>query len=252
MHTSSWKWLNLVAIIAVIAINGLANIIPFNGVTTGDVSAMYPVLLTPATYAFTIWILIYTLLVGFACYQLLPRSETTVRAIGPLFVLSCLFNITWIVLWHYLYDQVWLSLIAMFGLFISLVFIYRSVRNHRYPTTGQKWLVQLPFSIYFGWITVATIVNIDVALYAIGWNHFGWSDQAWTLALLAIGTFLAWVIGGPNRDAAFVLVFVWAYVAIAWNNKDSAAIFYSALGFSTLLALLAVALPFRPRKRSVD
>ncbi|MCG7408646.1 tryptophan-rich sensory protein [Paenibacillus sp. ACRRX] len=245
---SAWKWMNLLTIVAVIAINALANLIPFNGKTTGEISAMFPVLITPAPFTFSIWGLIYVLLIGFAIYQILPGSSSTASQIGPLFVLSNLFNIAWLLLWHYAYHQVWLSLIAMAGLFVSLIFIYANVRRNELSTKGGRWFVRLPFSIYLAWICVAMIVNTAVVLYDREWNGMGLSQEVWTVIGLAVGALLAWLVGGPNRDSTFVLVFVWAYVGIAVANHSNVGIFYTALGLGTLLALFAITLPFRSKR----
>ncbi|WP_028544757.1 tryptophan-rich sensory protein [Paenibacillus taiwanensis] len=244
----TWKWLNLLTVVAVIAINALANIIPFNGKTTGEISAMFPVLITPAPYTFSIWGLIYVLLVGFAIYQVLPSHFQIVRQIGPLFVLSNLFNVAWLLLWHYAYQQVWLSLIAMIGLLVSLIFIYTNVRRNELSSKGERWFVRLPFSIYLAWIFVASIVNTAVVLYDREWNGMGLGQEVWTVIGLALGALLAWLIGGPNRDSAFVLVFVWAYIGIAVANQSHVGIFYTALGLSALLALFAITLPFRSKR----
>ncbi|MCE5168560.1 tryptophan-rich sensory protein [Paenibacillus profundus] len=250
MRTFNYKWLNILAFAAVLAVNTLAETVPLGGKTTGEISAMFPVLFTPASYTFSMWILIYLLLAGFVVHQALPGKDDvtpTIRSIGPLFVFSCLFNIGWILLWHYLYTQVWVSLIAMIGLLTSLILIYNNLRKAGTFTTVERWLVRLPFSIYLGWISVATIINAAVVLYDTQWNGFSFREEAWTVLMLAVGALLAWVVGGPNRDPAFVLVFVWAYIGIAIKQQDIATVAYTAYGLAALLTLLAVSLTFSRR-----
>ncbi|MGZ9585514.1 tryptophan-rich sensory protein [Paenibacillus marinisediminis] len=244
----SLKWWNLFSLIAVIIINGLAELIPLNGYTTGQISAMFPVLITPAPYTFTIWGLIYVLLLVFIIYQLQPKHHQIALRLGPLFVLSCFFNISWIVLWHYLYSQVWLSLIAMLGLLTSLVFIHMNLRGFKAPSKGQQWLVRLPFTIYLGWVSVATIINVSVVLYELNWSGWGLDSEVWTVIILVSGTFLAWLVGVPYRTPVFMLVYVWAYIGIAVANKSHLPILYSAIGLAALLGLLAITVPFRPKR----
>lgn len=247
MSVRQLKWSNLVALLVTIAVNGLAERLPFNGMTTGEISAMFPVRITPAPYTFSIWGLIYLLLLIYAVYQLSSRRHRLVERIGYLFLLSCLFNVGWVLLWHYLYTQVWLSLIAMIGLLLSLIFIFHNIRKETRPSKSEKWLARLPFNIYLGWISVATIVNVSVVLYDWNWNGFGLSDIAWTVIMLCVGSILAWLVGVPYRTPVYMLVFVWAYVGIAVANQDMNTIFYTALGLAALLALLAITVPFRPR-----
>lgn len=247
MSVKLLKWGNLIALLVTIVINGLAEWLPFNGITTGEISAKFPVKITPAPYTFSIWGLIYLLLLLFAIYQLSPRRQSLVERIGYLFMISCLFNVGWILLWHYLYSQVWLSLIAMIGLLLSLIFIFHNIRIERNPSKSEQWLARLPFNVYLGWISVATIVNVSVVLYDLEWNGFGLSDVTWTVIMLCVGSILAWLVGVPYRTPVFMLVFVWAYVGIAVANRDINLIFYTALGLAALLALLAITVPFRPR-----
>ncbi|SMG50497.1 tryptophan-rich sensory protein [Paenibacillus aquistagni] len=252
MYHSFWRIINLIAVIATIAVNALANIIPFNGKTTGEISAMFPVLITPAPYTFSIWGLIYVLLIVFAIYLALPKQQDKVKLVGPLFLISCLFNMLWIVLWHYLYTQVWLSLLAMLGLLLSLILIYKRVVSIPRPSAADELCVQLPFRIYLGWVSVATIVNVSVVLYAVNWNGFGLSAELWTILILAVGTLLAWIVGGVYRDYAYVLVFVWAYIGIAVKEGQEPTVFYTALSLAALMFVYAVSIAFRPRSRTIS
>lgn len=241
---SRYRWWNILALAAMIAVNALAEFVPLNGKTTGGISDMFPTLITPAGYAFGIWMLIYGLLIGYAVYQARTanQSKPVLQAIGPLFIISCLFNIAWILLWHYMYDRIWLSLLAMAGLFLSLLFLYARTRRQGSLPAAERLLVRLPFSIYFGWVSTALLVNTAVVLTNAGWDGFGRGDETWALLLLAAGALFAWVVGGPNRDPLFVLVFVWAYAAIAVKQQSAPSIFYTSIGLALLLALLALSL----------
>ncbi|MEK3881761.1 tryptophan-rich sensory protein [Paenibacillus sp. PL2-23] len=214
-----YRILNTLGLALVLVMNGLANSLPLNGQTTGELSAKYPVMITPAPYAFSIWLLIYALLTLFVIYQWLPSqwNNPVIRAVNPWFVISCLLNASWIVLWHYEYIAA--SVFVMFALLLTLIAIYLGVRNPSLqPSARDKLLVRLPFSIYLGWISVASIVNVAVALYDAGWQGFGLSETTWTLIMIGFAIALAMHMAIKYRDVAFVLTILWALIAIAVAN----------------------------------
>ncbi|CAM4185613.1 hypothetical protein FHS16_000119 [Paenibacillus endophyticus] len=238
---NSFRWLNTIGLAAVLIVNGLAQWLPINDKTTGELSAKYPVLFTPAPYAFSIWSVIYLLLIGFVAYQLIPKGANSqiVQRIGPWFLISCLLNVAWILVWHY--EKLGSSVFVMLALLLSLVSIYTAVRKGKQaPTWGERYLIRLPFSIYLGWISTATIVNITVALSATDWNGFGLSDVIWTIILLVIATLLAVTIGFAYLDPAFILVFIWSFIAIAVKGGQQADVTLAAFILAALLAATAV------------
>lgn len=245
-----YKWWNLLFFLGVIAVNVLSVTLPLGGHTTKEISDKYYTYLTPAGYAFSIWSLIYLLLAGFIIYQF--RNETgsrdAVKDISFWFILSCIFNMSWLILWHYLYIE--LSLAAMVLLLISIIVIYRRTRQITNPTSGEKWLIKLPFSIYLGWISVATIVNVSVTLEKNHWNGFGLSDITWAVIMLCVGAALAVIVSYPYRDSIYPLVFVWAFIAIALEHKEVNAVFTTGLITAGLLLLYSIWLVLTPRRRS--
>ncbi|QUL55482.1 tryptophan-rich sensory protein [Paenibacillus tritici] len=247
-RTNPYKWGNLLLFLGVIAVNTLSVTLPLGGNSTGEISDRYHTDLTPAGYAFSIWSLIYLLLAGFIIYQF--RSDTggrdSVQRIGIWFMLSCIFNMGWLLLWHYLYIE--LSLVVMLLLLISLIVIYRRTRSIADPTTGETWLVKLPFSIYLGWISVATIVNVSVVLVKNNWDGFGLSASLWAVIMLCVGTVLAVLVSYPYRDSIYPLVFVWAYIAIALEHQDTESIFFTGLIAAGLLLLYSIWLLLTPRR----
>ncbi|MNC43130.1 hypothetical protein D3C75_919780 [compost metagenome] len=131
---------------------------------------------------------------------------------------------------------------------VTLVVIYRKTSSPADPTSGEKWLVKLPFSIYLGWISVATIVNISVVLEKNHWDGFGLSDPAWAVIILSIGTLLAVVVSFPFRDSIYPLVFMWAYIAIALEHNDTNSVFITGLVTACLLLLYSIWLLLTPRR----
>lgn len=206
---------NIIGYIFVVLINFLANYLPINGKRTGEISDSLPVLFTPAGYVFSIWILIYVLL-GIWVLRQIPKSrrnEPVYKVSFPWFLLTCLFNGSWILVWHY--ELFTLSVIVMIALLLSLIILYTKIKSIE-PT----WLDSAPFSIYLGWISVATITNIAIVLTDIGWNGFGLSDPVWTIIMMFVAAILAITFRIRNHDWLYPLVFVWSFIGIAVKNSD--------------------------------
>lgn len=237
----AWKALNTIAFALVIVMNALAVLLPLGGKTTKELSGQYPLLLTPPGYVFSIWSLIYLLLAGFIVYQWTPQgsSRSSVRSIGFWLVLNGLANSAWIVAWHY--EHVGLSVLIMLILLASLIVLYaKTQRPSSSAAAGEQLLVQLPFSIYMGWISVATIVNVSAWLYSLDWDGFGWGDQAWALIGLAAAALLGLTVGWFFRDPYYELVLVWAFIGIAGKDAQPAAVSTAAWVLAALLAAWAV------------
>lgn len=206
-------FLNLIATLLVVAVNALANILPLNGQTTGEISNRLDVLFTPAGYVFGFWGLIYVLLFIWTIRQF-PASRRNLpvyQKSTPLYVLSSILNIAWILLWHY--EFFLLTVFVMIGLLLTLIKLYQLIKNEEH----SFWDL-LPFSVYLGWISVATIANISYYLKYIDWNGFGLSDVAWTLIMLVIATLLAVYFQYKNKDRIYPLVVIWAFIGIGVKN----------------------------------
>ncbi len=208
-------YINIGALVVVLVVNFLSNAIPFNGLTQGDLSVLYPVLITPAPYVFSIWGLIYLGLIAFVVYQALPqfRENPAVKAVGILLAVSCVFNVLWLFLWHYLH--VGWSFIVILLFLATLVAIYLRLG----AVTAEKniydrVLVKFPFSLYLGWLSAATIVNFNVWLYSIGWLGTGTGAVFFTMLMVIIAALLAVAVFYLRQDYIFAAVFVWALVGI--------------------------------------
>ncbi|MBY6035842.1 tryptophan-rich sensory protein [Fictibacillus nanhaiensis] len=236
-------YLNILSLAAVIFVNYLANALPLNGNTTGELSAKYNVLITPAGYAFSIWGLIYTMLVIWVIYQASPRHihNPMFQKLGYWFVVNCMLNIIWIFVWHY--EKLYLSLIVMIGLLISLIVIYTKLQGKDL----HPWFVRIPFSIYLGWVSVATIVNTAVVLNYSGWDGFGLSSETWTFIMLIVAVIISLLFTVKNDDLAYPLVFVWALVGIGIRHMNSMDILANT-SFS-LAAFLLLFIIWRGSKR---
>lgn len=233
---------NFIALLGVLAVNFLAEAIPLNDLTSAQIANRYPdILYFPANYAFSIWSVIYTFLIAFGIYQALPaqRDNPALHRIGWLFVASCVFNAAWLISFHYF--QFALSMIMMIALLITLIAIYLRLRIGAEPVSrATKWLVHVPFSLYLGWITAATITNAAYVLTDAEWGGFGIEAQTWALIMLAITGILAGYIVYTRRDIAYGLVIVWAVTSIAVRHADVAIVNAAAIIVSIVVALLVV------------
>jgi hypothetical protein len=228
-------------VLATIAINALANIIPFNGQTTGEISDRFQVYFVPAGYVFAIWGLIYLGLVAFGVYQALSaqRENPRLRSIGWLFVLSCVANIAWIFFWHY--EIFPLTLVVMLTLLLLLIVIYLRLDIGRTQVSAaEKWCVRVPFSIYLGWITVATIANVTDLLKYLNWSGWGISPEVWAVIMLIAGTIITALVILTRGDIAYGLVIVWAFIGIAVKQAATPLIANTAWVMTALVALLLV------------
>lgn len=208
-----------------ITFNALSVLLPLNGITPGEVSDSYPNLFAPAGITFSIWSLIYLLLAAHTLYQLglfrgkeRTSNDELLHKAGIVFAISSLANAAWIFSWHY--RLIPLSMILMLVLLLCLIAL-EAMTHAQSLSVREKLLIRLPFSVYFGWITVATIANVTVLLVSVGWNRFGLSEAAWTILVLAAGawigisTLLRW------HDMAYGLVLIWAYLGILIKHLSS-------------------------------
>ena len=230
-----------IAIIAAFLINLWANLAPPNGVTIGELSntVFSEVLIIPANYAFAIWGLIYLALIGLAIYQALPsqRHNIHVEKIGYLLVVSSVAQIAWIFLFGY--QRITLSLIAMLIVWLPLLIIYlRLGIAYRAVSRQIRWFIHYPISIYLAWISVATIINFAVTLYKLNWGGWGLNATTWTMIMLAIATMIAIAANLLRNDTAFVLVILWALVAIAARHGDKLLVISTAGGLAIILLIL--------------
>ena len=233
----------IIATIATIVVNGLANALPINGKGTGEISDTFDVFFVPAGYVFSIWGVIYLLLIAFTIFQALPaqRNDPVLNTVGWVYVLSCIANIVWIFLWHY--ERFPLTLVAMLTLLACLISSYLLLGVGRTEiSAGYRWLVHLPFSVYLGWITVATVANVTDVLDYAGWGGWGISPEVWAVIMLVVATALTAAMLFTRRDAAYALVIIWALVGIAIKQAESRPVSLAAWVLTALIGILLLAM----------
>lgn len=233
-----------VTYIAMIVVNALANIIPINGNTTGDVSNSYPNLFAPAALTFSIWGVIYFLLAGYIFYQFGffqkdkgKNNKELITKINPFFIKTSVANIFWIFSWHYHF--IGLSLFFMLVILFYLIKIGNILRVKKF-SQKESFFIRAPFSVYFGWITVATIANVTTFLVSSKWNGFGLSNQTWMIIILLVGAAIGILRTLKDRNIFYGLVLLWAYFGI-WIKHTSTSYFngqYPAIINTVLICLV--------------
>ena len=245
-----WGVVDWVFLLCMLTVNYLSNALPLGGRTTGEISEGFHALFVPAGYAFSIWGLIYLALIGFAIYQALPaqRENPHLRRIGYLFALSCVANVVWLFLWHY--EVFSLTIVAMLALLALLIALYLRLGIGRTRvSTAEMWLVHVPFSIYLGWVTVATIANATSLLYYLNWSGWGLSPEAWAVIMLVVGAAVASAVSLTRGDVAYMLVIMWAFAGIAVKHAATPVVASAAWAMTAVVAVMLVVGALLSRRR---
>jgi benzodiazapine receptor len=237
------KWINVVAFTLTVVVNGLAGSTTIlGGKLTAEISDANPTLITPAGYVFSIWGVIYILLGIFVIFQALPgqKGKDYQGKISWLFVSSCLLNIAWLFLWQFEYLS--LSVVLMFLLLATLVAIYLRLDIGKFTASlGEKLAVHVPFSVYLGWITIASIANVAVTLVSAGWDGFGISQEIWAALIIIIAVLITLLVIATRKDVAYGLVIIWALLGIGVKQSGNQNI-VTATEMSAVIIVIALAL----------
>jgi benzodiazapine receptor len=222
----------------VLTVNTLANVLPINGLNTGQVSDLYPSLFTPAGITFSIWSVIYVLLLGFVILAWTRRSHDFIKNLLPWFIANCVLNMCWILAWHFLLPAI--SVLIMLMLLFSLIRIFM-ILHRRHPADRKEQIfIYLPFTLYFGWICVATIANISAFLVHLEWNGGFLSPEQWTVAMMCVAAGLSAVIAIRFRASAFVIVVIWALVGIYLRWDGTAYVNITRAAIALMIALTII------------
>jgi hypothetical protein len=235
------QFTNLVTVIIALSVNILATTLPLNGQNTGEISDRFQVYFVPAGYVFSIWGIIYLGWIAFILYQFRAsqRESPRLRRLGYLFAASNILNAAWLFCWHY--NQFGLSVLVMLALLGLLIASYlRLDVNRVLVTRTERWSVDVPFSIYLGWITVATVANVTDWLYLVEWNGFGIPAPIWAVIMLAVASLLGLLMAITRRDAAYLFVLIWAFIGIALKQTPAPVVVVSAWIAAVLMLALAV------------
>jgi hypothetical protein len=244
----------LAAVVIAFIVNVLSNIFPLNGLTIGGISntLFKNVLIIPANYAFAIWGLIYLGLFAFAIYQVLPsqRENPNLRKTGYLLTIASVAQSIWVYL--FLSRFFVASVVAMLLILMPLIVMYFRLGTGSPASRAEKWFIRYPISIYLGWISVATIVNIASALYINNWNGFSISPELWTAIMVIIATLVAAIALLQRQDIAYSGVTVWALIAITIKHWENSTLRIAALSCAFLIVGIGLFSKFTHTKRKAN
>jgi hypothetical protein len=237
------KWLNLVAFVAVVFVNGLAgSTMLIGGKTTAQISDANPTLITPAGYVFSIWGVIYVLLGVFVVFQALPSEKVREfrEKVGCLFIISSILNIVWLFLWQF--EYLILSVPIMFLLLATLILIYLRLEIGKSKVQlREKIAFHLPFSVYLGWITIASIANVAATLVSVNWDSFGIRPETWAIIIIIVALLIAILVVLTRKDVAYGLVVIWALLGIAVKQSTNQNIATATEISAIILAITLIA-----------
>ena len=222
------KYINVILFAGMLVMNYLANALPLNNKTTGELSDSFPNLFVPAGLTFSIWGVIYFLLLLYVIFQFKDSNALVVSQISLAFGISCILNALWIVFWHY--GKLPLSLLVMAGLLASLIYINIVIRDLPFG------IIKAGFGIYLGWICIATIANVTAVLVTSGWNGFKISQEAWTIIMIAIGALLVALTIYRLKNPFLGLAVVWAFLGIAIKRQDD----YRTILITAIVAMVII------------
>jgi hypothetical protein len=244
--------INVVALGITLSVNFLATGLPLNGQTPSEIAKRFDSYFIPADFTFSIWGPIYLGLLAFVAYPFLPqqRGSQAMTGIGGLFAVSCIANAAWILLWHYEYFFVSpLLMLLMLGS-VATIYIRLNIGRSQIDTRDW-WLLQMPISLYLGWLTVATISNISIVLELSNWDGWGLSEEDWMLVMLAVTTMLAILVARLRRDVVFLLVLIWALTGIAVKHAIVREVFFGSVAASAVIGLLIVLIVLGWRRKAM-
>lgn len=220
--------IQIIAFVAMIVVNALANILPINGLNTGEVSALYPNYFVPAGFTFSIWGIIYLSLFLYVIVStslLLKKNidaskQKLLSQVAKIFIVTCIINASWIFIWHYL--QIVASVFVMLLFLFALIVMYLKQKQSNITFTAfQQFAISIPFIVYLAWICVATIANIAALLVSIGFNGAGIEPETWSITMIIVATLLAAFFSIKEKQWAFCAVVSWALYGIMQAQKNS-------------------------------
>jgi len=188
-----------------------------------DIANTHPVYVLPIGYAFSIWGIIYLLEGLFSIYQALPvewgglydaRLEPIRRYVLGVYAS----NVAWLFLFGY--EAYWVAAIVIVVydyLLFQVVFKLDVNYLSRSVPLKTKLLVSAGFSANTSWVTVASLLQVQVNLLEEGWL----ASPALTAGELAIAVAVACAAVYYYSDIAYALVAAWALFGIIQNQAES-------------------------------
>ncbi|MGI9056600.1 MAG: TspO/MBR family protein [Pyrinomonadaceae bacterium] len=234
MNDKIQQILVIAATVGMLIFNWLAATGILGGIDTGAVSDKYDTHITPAGYAFAIWSLIYLGMIAFSIYQTLPSQAERFRGLRRIYIVSCVANCAWLYVWSQEAIVVCLGIIIVLLVSIGII----NVKLRETESLGEFWLAKVPFGIYFGWVTAATILNATIALVYLGVKLPDATSNLIGAVLIliaaALGAFVRWKL----VNYFYPLAVAWAITAIAVQQSGQTIVVVAA-AFGVIVCLIA-------------
>lgn len=249
MERTKKAWINGLIFIVTLGINAMGAIGLINGLSQKEISDKYLTLITPSPATFSIWSVIYTLLLISVITMIVkqddPYYQKAVDEISGLFRLSSIFNILWIVSFSFLLVEI--SVVFILGFVITLSMISLKLLKIQ---DKRRWLLPAAFGMYAGWLFIATVVNISAMLVKIQWNGFGIPPEIWGVIMLSIAVVLISLVLLRIKNAILPLPAAWAYLGInqflnspvGFNGQYKLLQTTALVGMAVLIGVAAIAL----------
>lgn len=249
-----WRWVALFTVIINVAFNYLYNTLPAAGKNVGEVANSYNSLFTPAGYAFSIWGAIYLSFIIYAIYQLLPaqKNDAAYDRLAAPFIIANMLAMAWIVAFSN--NRIGYSLIIIAAMLLCAILMFGRSKDSYWYGYGQiPFSITIPFSLFAGWISVATIANISILLLSLKFNGGLIGASSWAIVMLSVATLLGLIISITFRDFIFPIVISWASIAIWMANRyTSSTVATVALTLGSILAVWSAVYAFRIFRKKQD
>ncbi|CAN5571913.1 tryptophan-rich sensory protein [soil metagenome] len=234
MNDKIQQILVIAATVGMLIFNWLAATGILGRIDTGAVSDKYDTHITPAGYAFAIWSLIYLGMIAFSVYQALPSQAERFRGLRRIYIVSCVANCAWLYVWSQAAVVVCLGIIIVLLVSIGII----NVKLRETETIGEFWLAKVPFGIYFGWVTAATILNATIALVYLGVKLPDATSNLIGAVLIFIAAALGALVRWKLVNYFYPLAVAWALTAIAVQQSGQTIVVVAA-AFGVIVCLIA-------------
>ncbi|MFE6507842.1 TspO/MBR family protein [Nocardioides sp. NPDC057767] len=248
----TWQIGNVLALVFALVANFLTGAQILDLPPIGEISDRYATYLTPAAYAFSIWTLIYLLLIVFAVHQARdlrhPRDDNDLpQLLGPLFIVASICN----GLWTYVFVKEWIGLSVAVLLTLTAALyaaLWRLGVGTSRPSTKDFLMVWLPLMLYTGWVTAASIVNIATYLDS---KDVTVSPLA-SIVVIAVLTVVLLILLFERNLRELLISCAWALVAIGLRQLQLSQSTWVAIVALVCAGILVLAMLFHAMARGLS
>lgn len=197
--------------------------------TQAEVSAFYPNLVQPAPFTFSIWLVIYTLMLLPLISEYVPLLDEDTRALYKNRIrlfhwLWMIVNIGWNVAWSYEQLTVAMLCIIAYGFILALITDKVSKIEHKNRTF---LCLTCPFSVHFGWVLVAMVANLTTLLVSVGLDGIGTTGAMWAIIALIAALAMAMFFYRSQGTLIVVLPVLWALIGVIAQQSPTSQYTYA-------------------------